>query len=232
MIEIIAFDADDTLWHNETLYNDTQERYRQLLAPYAGPEEVDRVLFETEMGNLPYFGYGIKSFILSMIEAAVKMTGGRVTAGELGQIVEFARDMLRAEIRLLDGVRDIIAALAEQHDLMLITKGDLLDQEAKLERSGLAGFFRYFEVVSDKTPERYAALMKRYHIRPETFLMVGNSLRSDILPVLELGGKAVYIPYEMTWAHEMVEAPGGQQPYIELKNITELPGLLQRIDQV
>ena len=230
MIEIIAFDADDTLWHNETLYNATQDRYRQLLAPYAEPEAVDRALFDTEMRNLASFGYGIKSFILSMIEAAVDVTGGRVQAAELGQLVGFARDMMKAEIRLLDNVRDTVAALAVRHNLMLITKGDLLDQEDKLQRSGLADYFRYFEVVSDKTLERYAALLARYQIQPERFLMVGNSLRSDILPVVELGGKAVYIPYEMTWAHEVVDAPQEGQAYYELEHIAQLPELLEKIE--
>lgn len=231
MIDLIAFDADDTLWHNETLYHAVQDRFYALLAPYMEREPLEQELFTTETGNLSYFGYGIKSFALSMIETAVRVSQGRISAADLGQIVEYAREMLRAEVRLLDQVRDTIAALAAREDLMLITKGDLLDQEAKLEHSGLREYFKYFEVVSDKTPERYAALLARYRIDPRGFLMVGNSMRSDILPVLAIGGQAVYIPYALTWAHEQVEPGEGEKHFYELENIAQLPALVDRLNQ-
>jgi putative hydrolase of the HAD superfamily len=231
MIKLIAFDADDTLWHNETLYREMQDRFQGLLAQFGSPEEIDAALLQTERHNVPYFGYGIKSFILSMIETAVRMSQGRVGGEDLLQIVDFARQMTRAEVRLLENVRETVAELAARYELVVITKGDLLDQEAKLERSGLADYFRVFETVVDKTPTQYALLFERFGVRPEEFLMVGNSLRSDILPVLALGGQAVYVPYPLTWEHERVDEIEGEKGYHELENIRDLPALLDSIDR-
>lgn len=191
---------------------------------------LEEALFQTEMRNLPYFGYGIKSYILSMVETAVEVTGGRVQAGELGQLVDFARDMVQAEVRLLENVRDTVAALAERYDLMVITKGDLMDQEAKLVRSGLHEYFRYFETVPDKDVRRYSALLARYGVPAEKFVMVGDSMRSDVLPVLELGGTAIYVPYPVRWAHEAVEPPADAH-YHQLDHIGGLPALLDSLEQ-
>ena len=218
--DVIGFDADDTLWQNETLYVGAQEKLKELLSGYATGETVDGKLFEIEMRNLPTYGYGIKSFSLSMIETAVDLTGGRIDGVDVLKIIGFARQMLDAPVRLLDHVEDTLRALEGAHTLMLVTKGDLLDQQSKLARSSIGDYFRYVEIVSAKTPETYAELLGKYGVVPQRFLMVGNSLRSDVLPVLALGGKAVYIPYHITWAHETVDMTSGGQDgeYLEQSN--------------
>jgi putative hydrolase of the HAD superfamily len=226
--DIIAFDADDTLWHNETLFSMTQDKFRQLLARYQGAELALDTLYAIEIRNLETFGYGIKGFTLSMIEAAIELTHGQVVGQDIQQIIDFAREMLRAPLQLLDHVAELIPRLARMHTLMLITKGDLFDQESKIAQSGLADYFAHVEIVSDKRQDIYQALLRKHHIAPERFLMVGNSLRSDILPVVALGGAAVYIPYHLTWAHETIDDTGAQQ-YFELEHIGLLPALLGRL---
>lgn len=229
-IDIIAFDADDTLWHNERLYTDAQARFKDLLAHYHSPEWIEARLYETEMRNLPHFGYGIKAFALSMIETAVELTEGRIVGHDIQTIINIAREMLSADVELLEHTLEAVAQLSNTYKLMVITKGDLLDQELKIARSGLAAYFRHIEIVSDKTSASYAALLRRYAIAPERFLMVGNSLRSDILPVLGLGAQAVYVPYYLTWAHEVVEPPpAAQQGYYQLADLGLLPGLLESL---
>ncbi|KAB8146075.1 HAD hydrolase-like protein [Chloroflexia bacterium SDU3-3] len=223
---MIAFDADDTLWHNERLYTAAQSTLKQLLAHYHPPEWVEQRLYATEMRNLAHFGYGIKSFALSMIETAVELTEGRISGGDIQQIIDTAKGMLAAEVVLLDHVQDALEAIAPQHTLMVITKGDLYDQEQKIARSGLGRFFAHIEIVSEKRPETYAAILRRYDIAPERFLMVGNALRSDILPVLAVGGHAAYVPYAQTWAHEAGERPEGNPSFHELAHIGLLPALL------
>jgi putative hydrolase of the HAD superfamily len=227
LIELIAFDADDTLWHNETIYSMTQQRYKELLAPYYDGEIVDRELYETEMRNLAYYGYGVKSFTLSMIETAIELTDGRVGGAEIRQIIDFAHDMLRTPVRLMDGVEDVLAELANDYQLMIISKGDLLDQETKIARSGLAPYFDHIEIVSNKRPDTYAQLLAKHEVPAERFLMVGNSLPSDVLPVTSIGGHGVYIPYHVTWVHEVVdEAEVADEAYTQLDDIRQLPGLL------
>lgn len=231
MFDLIAFDADDTLWHNETLYSMTHERFRRLLEPFQEAAVIDRRLFETEIRNLQLFGYGIKGFALSMIETAIEITDGRVGATEIQEIIAFAKEMIRAPVELLPHVQETIAALAPSRRLMIITKGDLFDQESKIARSGLADYFRHIEIVSDKTPATYAALLKRYDMDPRRFMMIGNSLRSDIMPVVTVGGCAVYIPYHLTWEHEMLadaHAPGDR--YIQLDHFGQLPDLIAGFD--
>lgn len=229
--DIIAFDADDTLWHTERLYVDAQAKFVQLLSRYHRPEWIQERLDETEGRNLAHFGFGIKAFALSMIETAVEMTEGRVSGNDIGALVNLAKSMLNAEVQLLDDAAETIARLARQYPLMLITKGDLLDQESKIARSGLANYFPRIEIVSDKTAESYARLLEQHHIMRERFLMVGNSVKSDILPVLELGGWAVHVPYELTWLHERAEPPDGQAGYYKIERLGELPGLLARLEQ-
>ncbi len=228
--DMIAFDADDTLWHSESLYAAAQEEYRRLLAAYAEAETIDRVLHQTEMRNLSVYGYGIKGFALSMIEAALELSQQRITGREVQQILDLARQMLNTEVELLEGVTEVIAQLAATYPLMLITKGDLIHQEAKIEQSGLKPHFRYIEIVADKTLDSYAALLAKHHLQPSHFLMVGNSLRSDILPVLAMGGQAVHVPYAITWAHEHVEVPPEHQGrYHELEHIGQLPALVEQL---
>ncbi len=229
--DVIAFDADDTLWHSEILYAAAQEEYRRLLAPYAEAETIDRVLHQTEMRNLSIYGYGIKGFALSMIEAALELSRHQITGGEVQQVLDLAKQMLSTDVELLEGVAEVVAQLARAYPLMLITKGDLVHQEAKIEGSGLKPYFRSIEIVADKTPQSYAALLARHHVEPSRFLMIGNSLRSDVLPVLAIGGQAVHVPYAITWAHEHVDVPADQHGrYHELEHIGQLPALVKQLE--
>ena len=228
--DVIALDADDTLWHNERLFHATQSQFREMLSGYHSPEWIDARLLATETQNLAHYGYGIKGFVLSMIETAIELTEGRITGEEIGRLLEMGRAMLEDPTELLPGVRETVEALAGTYRLVLLTKGDLFDQEMKLARSGLGEMFSAVEIVSEKDARTYAAVMKRQGGAPERFLMVGNSLRSDVLPVLEAGGAAVYIPYEITWAHETVDdaALEGRQ-FAQLRALHELPAWLETL---
>ena len=228
--DIIAFDADDTLWHSENLYAATQSEYRQLLSGYAAPDHIDATLHAVEMRNLPLYGYGIKGFALSMIEAALDLSTNQIQGHEVQRVLQLARHMLSAELQLLDHAAEVVAQLAETYPLMLITKGDLFDQESKIDRSGLKPYFRQIEIVSDKTPEAYATLLARHNLEPSKFLMIGNSLRSDILPVVELGGYAIHIPYHITWAHEHV-ADTQATDYETLEHLGQLPAAIERLSR-
>lgn len=228
--DVIAFDADDTLWHNERLYVNAQARFVQLLARYHNPTWIGERLYQTETHNLQHFGYGVKAFALSMLETAVELTEGRLTGQDVQALIDLAKEMLGAEVELLPQVGETIPRLAASYRLMLITKGDLLDQETKITRSGLGQYFQYIEVVSQKTREVYEKVLGRCSVTPEHFLMVGNSLKSDILPILELSGSAVHIPYETTWLHEIASPPpDGQAGYYLLEHIGQLPALLEKL---
>jgi putative hydrolase of the HAD superfamily len=232
VIDIIEFDGDDSLWHNEILYAAAQAEYRRLLVKHHPGEIVDQRLYETEMRNLEFYGYGIKSFTLSMIETAVELTDGQVTADDVREILGIGRKMLTADVQLLEHAQETVAQLAQSHTLMLITKGDLRDQRRKLVKSGLAPYFRHIEIVTNKTREEYQEILSKYQIDPARFLMVGDSLRSDVMPVLELGGRVVYIPYHVRWAHEVVDdvqcAGPGCHP---LEHIGLLPALVDEISE-
>jgi putative hydrolase of the HAD superfamily len=231
VFDIIALDADDTLWHNERLYRDAQAHFAQLLAHYHSPEWINQRLYQTETRNLQHFGYGVKAFALSMIETALELTEGRISGQDIQTLIDRAKTMLSAEVELLEHVAETIARLANQYRLMVITKGDLLDQETKLTRSGLGDYFQQVEVVSTKTRQDYERLLERHEITPARFLMVGNSLRSDIWPILELGGHAVYIPYDTTWQHEVAEVPAAGTPgYHQLEHLGHLPVLLKQLE--
>jgi putative hydrolase of the HAD superfamily len=230
-IEMIAFDADDTLWHNEYLYREVKRQFARLLAPYMPLEETEQRLEQVDVRNLDTYGYGIKSFILSLVEAGIEFSNQRIQASEIQQIIDFSRQMLDSEIQLIEQVEDTLRKLSASYDLMLITKGDLFEQQRKINRSGLAGYFRVSEVVNEKKPENYRNLMEKYALDPQGFLMVGNSLRSDILPVLAIGGRAVYIPYDMTWDHEnAVEPPEESERYFELERISQVPELVRKLE--
>lgn len=220
--EVIGFDADDTLWHNEDLFDGTQKRFVELLSPYHDPEWIAARLYRTELENLRYFGYGIKSYTLSMVETAIELTEGRIGGEEIGRIMQWGKDMLQAPVRLLDGVEEVLHDLARERRLLLVTKGDLFDQENKIARSGLAELFTWIEIVSEKTAAVYATLFAKHGIAPGRFLMVGNSPNSDIAPVIAAGGRAVQVPYHTTWAHE--EGDGGDFPVLE--RMAQLPGWL------
>jgi putative hydrolase of the HAD superfamily len=231
MLTTIAFDADDTLWHTEYYYRETEKQYLAMLAAYGvAPDEALDVLHRIEIDNLAFFGYGIRGFILSLIEAAIQVTGGQVRAADIQAIVDLGRGMTSHPIRLLEGAEEALTGLAGRR-LLLITKGDVLDQESKIRRSGLAGYFQQVEIIIDKTPEAYAALLARHSITPGSFLMVGNSLRSDIAPVLALGGYAVHVPYPLTWAHESaVDLPADRSHFFEIASLRDLPALVEKIE--
>ncbi|GLH72097.1 haloacid dehalogenase [Geothrix limicola] len=225
MMRTLAFDADDTLWHNETYYAETQEAFRALLRPFHDDAWIDARLHDTEMRNLGHYGYGIKGFTLSMIETALELTEDRLDGAGIRQVVELGKAMLAKPVEPLPGVAEVLQQLARSFDLMVITKGDLFDQETKLAKSGLGGHFSKIEIVSEKDEAAYVAILDRHDIAPDAFTMVGNSVKSDILPVLALGARAVHIPYHLTWAHEVVAEPV-ESPFPVLDSIRDLPAWL------
>ncbi len=226
-IQTIAFDADDTLWHNENLFEEHHRKYCQLLSEYHDAETVESTLFRTEMRNLELYGYGVKSFTLSSIETAIELTDGAIPAAELRRIIDFGKHMLDHPVEVFDGVEEVLETLANSYRLILITKGDLRDQERKIAKSGLAHHFEHTEIVSDKNIQTYDRLFRRLDLEPSHLLMVGNSLKSDILPVLDLGGHGVHIPYHLTWEHERVEtAPNEHSKFHEIASIKQLPDLI------
>jgi len=229
-IDMIGFDADDTLWHTETHYRQAQEDFEHLLNPWAKAEHISQVLDQVIIKNLPGYGYGIKAFTLSLIEAAIHISKGEISGEQVDLILSIGKKMLAAEIVLRPHVLDTLQALKPSYPLMIITKGDLLDQTTKVTHSGIGDYFSIVEVVNEKTPEAYAHLFEKHHIRPDHFLMVGNSIRSDIHPILALGSNAVHIPADSTWEHEMV--PGfdtAQRGFFELQHMGQLPDLINRI---
>ena len=221
-IDVIAFDADDTLWHNESLFTVTQSKFKQLLATYHGDEWIEAKLNETERRNIEHFGYGIKGFTLSMIETAIELTEGRISGAEIQQIIDYAKAMRQAPVELLDGVAETVSALADQYTLMLITKGDLFDQESKIARSGLGDYFTHVEIVSEKNSGVYRAIIAKHQLDPRRFLMVGNSIKSDIRPALAAGLGAVFIPNENTWALEHAVLDEGAERLIQIERFGEL----------
>lgn len=221
MIQLIAFDADDTLWHTEHLYREARRQFDELLRPYGtDSDKLMRVVHETEMRNLPYYGFGITSFILSLIETAVEVTGGRVTGAEVGRLLDISREMVSADVRLIDEVEATLAVLSIDYPLLLITKGDLLHQRDKVVKSGLGRYFAGVEVVADKTPEIYSEVLERRGVTSDRFVMIGNSPRSDILPVATLGGQAIYVPDALTWSYDLVDIPA------------DLPGRVYHVDRI
>lgn len=231
--DLIAFDADDTLWHNEIYYRAVEQRFLDLLSDYAVErEDALRQFHRIEIANLPDFGYGVRGFVLSLIEAGIQLTGGALSGGHIQAIIELGRGMARQEVRLLPGAAAALESLAGSHRLALITKGDLIDQERKIANSGLAGRFQHVEIVSEKTAATYAALLEKNAARAERFLMVGNSLRSDVLPALAVGGCAVHVPTEMEWEHEAAgELPAGSAARLfTLRSLADLAELVKRIE--
>jgi len=224
MKKVIAFDADDTLWVNEPLFRRAEEEFCNLMAKFLDHETCAHKLFDFEMQNLHLYGYGIKPFTLSLTEAAIKLSNGAVTNDVLLSIIDIGKTMLRAPVEVLDGVEKLLDTLSQKHNIKLVvaTKGDLLDQERKLEKSGLAKYFHHIEVMSNKKPANYQKLLRHLDIEASQFIMVGNSVKSDIIPVLEIGGTAFYIPFHTTWEHEVVLEPIKHPNFIELKSLLEL----------
>lgn len=235
MIDLVALDADDTLWHNEPNFTTTRDRLWTLLEKYGGEEyggaaAIGDRLYATERRNLRHFGYGVKGFVLSMIETSIELTNGRLSADDVRTIIDWGRTMLASPIELLPGVEEAVTSLAKDVPVILVTKGDLLDQETKLARSGLGQHFHGIEIVSEKTKMSYERVMARYDVPPDRFVMVGNSLKSDVLPALAAGAHAVHVPYSETWIHEHV-APEDltDARYHEIAHLNELPAVLKRL---
>lgn len=225
----IAFDADDTLWHNERFFRSTQSRFAALLRDHAGEDYLRERLLAAERRNLGRYGFGVKGFVLSMIETAIEVSAARVPASAIGEIMEMGREMLAHPIELLPGVERAVEALAGEARLMLVTKGDLLDQERKLAQSGLGEMFEAVEIVSDKTASVYAAIFARHGVVPDRAVMVGNSLKSDVIPVLEAGGWGVHVPFETTWELEQAEAPLAHPRFRQLDSLAGLPSIIAQI---
>ena len=226
-VRVVGLDGDDTLWHNETRFNITQADYRELLGRHVTGVDIAARLAETEMKNLGLYGYGVKSFTLSMLATAIQLTEARIPAADLEVILGWGKRMLMEPTELLERVEETLKQIAGRYDLLLITKGDIFDQESKLARSGLGELFLGVEIVSDKNTDSYARIFRRRGINPAEFVMVGNSLRSDVVPVVSLGGYAVHIPYSVTWHHEHVpedELP--REGWRRIAGIGELPAVL------
>jgi putative hydrolase of the HAD superfamily len=229
-IRYVAFDGDDTLWHNETRFNLTQTALRDLLRRHVADADVDSRLAEVEKRNLNLYGYGVKAFTLSMLETAIQVTNGRIPTADLEVILGWGKRMLGEPTELLDGVEEVLRDVGSRYELLLITKGDLFDQESKLARSGLAGMFSGVEILSEKNVEAYRSVLRRRGIDPSEFVMVGNSLRSDIAPVIALGARGVHIPYPLTWSHEhMPEDSMPREGWHRIASIKELGALLERL---
>ena len=225
-ITLIGFDADDTLWQNETFFQLTQARFAALLADHAEADHLHERLLAAEKRNLGHYGFGVKAFTLSMIETAIEVTGGQVPASVISELIAAGREMLAHPIELIPGARETVETLARAYHIVLITKGDLLDQERKLAQSGLGELFHGVEIVSHKTPQSYGAIFARHGANPGATLMVGNSLRSDVLPVIEIGGWGVHIPHGLTWALELADEPLGHPRFRSLAEIGDLPDLV------
>ena len=229
-IRYLGLDGDDTLWHNETRFNLTQTALRDLLRRHVPDADVDSRLAEVEKGNLSLYGYGVKAFTLSMLETAIQVTNGRIPTSDLEVILGWGKRMLGEPTDLLDGVEDVLRDVGGRYELLLITKGDLFDQESKLARSGLAEMFSGVEILSEKNVGTYRSVLHRRGIDPHEFVMVGNSLRSDIAPVIALGARGVHVPYPITWAHEQVpEDSLPHEGWYRLASITQLGALLETL---
>lgn len=225
-ITTLGFDADDTLWVNETYFRESEHEFAKILSRYDTENKIQQELFKMEMANLDLYGYGIKGFMLTMVESAIDISNGQISASDISAILSIGKDMLAKPVELIDGVREVLEALSKTHRLILITKGDLLDQERKLERSGLGKYFHHIEVVSDKKEYNYKSLLEHLEIKPSEFLMIGNSLKSDVLPLVSIGAAAIHIPFHTTWAHEHVEDDNANGAYRVLESISEVPSLL------
>ncbi|MCE7032021.1 HAD family hydrolase [Lysobacter sp. GX 14042] len=231
-IAMVGFDADDTLWRSQDYFDEAQLEFEGILTGYLDLDDmqVRQRLHEVEGGNIGVFGYGVKGMTLSMIEAAVELTGSRISAADIGKVVALGKRLLQHPVELLPGVREAVEAVGRHYPLVLITKGDLFHQEAKVRQCGLAGLFRRIEVVSEKDPGTYARLLEEFGLPARQFAMVGNSVRSDILPVLDLGGWAVHVPYHSTWIHEQATTPdAGHQRLCTVANAAEVPGALEAL---
>ncbi len=222
-IKVIAFDADDTLWVNETYFREAEHQFAKLLSKYETENKIDQELFRKEIENLKLYGYGVKGFILSMVECALELSNYQIRQKTIEAILNIGKEMLEKPIELLDGIEDVLGKLEGKFKLIIATKGDLLDQERKLEKSNLLKYFHHIEVMSDKKVKDYQKLIKHLDINPSELLMIGNSLKSDVLPLLEIGASAIHVPFHTTWAHEEVSREeSSKSEYKTLSNIKDV----------
>lgn len=225
-LKVIAFDADDTLWVNEPYFRHTEEQFYELLSEFSSRHDLEKQLLRMEIDNLALYGYGIKGFVLSMMETALKVTNNAISVAAIDKIMELGKQMLNQPIELLDGVEDVLKALKGKYRLVVATKGDLLDQERKLKKSGLNHYFHHIEIMSEKDDNNYLKLIRHLDIQPADLMMVGNSLKSDILPVLNVGGFGVNVPYHITWAHEQIEHSINNDRFRTVEKIADILALL------
>jgi putative hydrolase of the HAD superfamily len=225
-IKVIAFDADDTLWVNEPYFQETERKFCELLEDYLPLHSISQELFRTEMQNLSLYGYGIKGFMLSMVETALRVSNKTLNVDIIEKAIAFGKELLEKPIEMLDGVEDVLQSLSGKYKLVVATKGDLLDQERKLKKSGIGHYFHHIEIMSDKQEADYKKLIKHLDIPANQFLMIGNSIKSDILPVLAIGGHAVHVPYHTTWEHEKVEHNTEHPDFRNINGITEVLAFL------
>lgn len=228
-IKVIAFDADDTLWVNEPIFRTAEEQCKEILQNYIAPSDLSEKLYQTEMKNLKLFGYGIKGFMLSLIETAIELSENTISGTEIQRIIDLGKEMIQHPVELLSGAEEAVLTLKEEYTLMILTKGDLFDQESKIARSGLDSHFDHIEIVSEKNEAVYSDILSHYGIKPSEFLMVGNSLKSDVLPVSKIGAHAIHIPFHTTWTHETITHSDAEKDgYHELKDITQVPEFLEK----
>lgn len=228
-IKVIAFDADDTLWVNEPFFRESEEKFASLLEDFMPHHSIMKELSRTEIENLGLYGYGIKGFMLSMIETAMRVSDQKMPLGMIDKILEIGKDMLAKPVDLIPGVVEVLKELNGDYRIVMATKGDLVDQERKLKKSGLEPHFHHIEIMSDKRIADYSKLIRHLDVAPEEFLMLGNSLKSDILPVLELGGYGIHIPFHITWLHEQIEHEITHERFYQAERIGEVAELIRRI---
>ena len=226
MIKVIAFDADDTLWHNENLFQEAEREFCLLLENYLPVHTTERELLQTEIRNIGLYGYGIKAFMLSMIETAIRISDKTLPVTAVERIIAIGQELLQKPVALIDGVEEVLITASRKHRLVMATKGDLLDQERKLQKSGLAQYFHHIEIMSDKQESNYRKLLAHLDIEPSEFLMVGNSVKSDIIPVVNIGSQAIHVPFEVTWQHETHHSPAENINYVTISKISQLPAHL------
>lgn len=230
-LDLVAFDADDTLWHNLIHFDSAEKQFGEMLSNFGDPADATKQLMEAEKRNIPLYGFGVKGFTLSMIETALSVSGGRVDATTLQKLIVMGRDMLDHDIELLPHVEDTLKALHDDHRLLLITKGDLHHQERKVLASGLAHYFEGVEIVSDKKPDTFKKISARHGGKVERMVMAGNSIRSDVLPMINAGGFGIYVPFDILWDHEHETVPSGTERFYEVENILGVVGVIQNLAQ-
>jgi putative hydrolase of the HAD superfamily len=221
-IKVIAFDADDTLWVNEPYFQEIEKKFCEMLEDFLPHHSVAKELFKVEMDNLGLYGYGAKAFVLSMVETVLKVSNNTAPIGLIEKVIQYGKELINKEIELLDDVEEVLGKLQPKYRLVVATKGDLLDQERKLMKSGLEKYFHHIEIMSDKQVKDYQKLIKHLDIQPDEFMMIGNSLKSDVLPVLELGGVGVHVPYHTTWAHEVVDVKIENPNFYQISRLGEI----------